>query len=123
MSSITEVAVSSVGNSRLAKATRPSAPTKAVSANPIGITAATTAPNTASRMPSVSGMASSSAWWKSLPTVASRALSALASPNCSTDTPGCAARTAATASSVGSAGAGSSSVPFRLKASSTERRS
>ena len=109
---------------RLVKASTPPAAMNAVNASPTGITAATTAPKTASRISSVNGIDSSSARWKSLPSVSLSALSALASPASSTRSDGFCCCTLATASSTGCTRSPAvSASPFMSNVTSIERPS
>ena len=73
----------------------------AVRPSSIGMPAATSAPKTTMRIPSVTGSAVYSARVKSFPIVSSRASVALAAPNCSTRNSGFADWTSATAARTG----------------------
>ena len=83
-------------------ADRPSAVPTADIASRTGTPAAINAPNTTSMITSVTGMLISSAFWKSSPSVADRALSSDAPPTCSTRRSGYCFCTAAVVSSSGS---------------------
>ena len=88
ISSITELAELSTCRAWLISASSPLAARNAVSASITGSSAATSAPNTTSRMPSASGTTVHSARWRSLVIVSLNHLFALASPNCSIVTSG-----------------------------------
>jgi hypothetical protein len=85
-------ALSEVGIALDATAARPIAENTEVSPSSTGRPAASSAPNATTRISSVIGIDSRSALAKSLDSLSSRALPADAPPNCSTRTPGCAAR-------------------------------
>ena len=82
-------------------ATSPSVAITLDSASSSGIPAATKAPKAATRIASVIGTDSSSAFLKSSENICEIASSALASPNCSIRSPGCARCAAAVAASSG----------------------
>ena len=77
-------------------------PTTAVTPSSSGTPAATSAPKATIRMSSVIGSERNSAFWKSSSNAFESALSALASPNCSTNSCGLAFCAAAVAASVAS---------------------
>ena len=86
-----EADASSMGTSWLGTASRPRVAMTAERPSNSGIPAATAAPKTTSRMPSVSGTAVNSARWKSDAIVSSTDFSPLAEPNPSTVKPALAA--------------------------------
>ena len=94
-------------------------PITAVSASSSGSPAATSEPKARMRITSVIGSDSTSAFWKSSSNAADNALSALASPNCSTRRSGCAAWAALVAASVApTRSLATSSSPWSLKVTS-----
>src|ERR687892_379909 len=84
---MTELAASSIAKTRLGRASRLIAATTAERPTSSGIAAATSAPKTTMRIPSVTGTAVYSARLKSAAIVCSSASCALASPNASTRKP------------------------------------
>jgi hypothetical protein len=98
---MTELALTSMWTRWLTSFIRPNAAVNAVIASSTGSTAASSAPNATSRMPSASGAAVHSARRKSRPTSSSKARCAVASPNSSRLTSGCASPVLATAASTG----------------------
>ena len=97
-----EADASSMGTSWLGTASRPRVAITADRPSSNGIPAATAAPKTISRMPSVSGTAVNSARWKSDAIVSSTDFSPLAEPNPSTVKPGLAASMSSTVVRIGS---------------------
>ena len=101
MSRTTLEVVSVTGSRCEVSADSPSAAATEVSASSTGTAAASSAPNATTRMTSVTGRLSISAWWKSSPYVFCSALSIVAPPTCSTRRSGWAAWTAAVAATSG----------------------